>query len=561
MPKLEQPYPIQTSDGFIALTPSLLTMSTNHVISWLIGHEPKPGTLFPLYKLFCEKDLIKVKSAISYAVKNKKTKTGLEIELLYKGTSEFLCSYSVHPVFDSKQDVTGVILCFEKAKKKRSVYNLPEHDNVLDELPEGLFTITTNWQISSFNKTAEKITGYKSKEVIGKYCWEIFKSDICKNLCPLRKSMNNSETYINQEIKIFNKDGTRQTIIANTSVLKNRLGEISGAIETFLPVQQKTYLADTVRYHHSFENIIGKSEKMQQLFAMLPDIAESDANILICGENGTGKDIVAKAIHTHSMRKKEPYIAVNCSAFAESLLESELFGHEKSAFTGADRLKIGRFELAGTGTLFLDEIGELKPELQVKLLRVLDQREFERVGGTQSIDMTARIISATNKNLTKAIADKSFREDFYYRLRTVSLTLPPLREKKEDIPLLVTHFIKLFNKKYKKEIRSVDTKVMRFFRQYNFPGNVRELKQIIEHAFVFTKGPVIFLSKLPDFKEFNTKEQQLTPQKTLFTVKKPGKKAILHALSLCDGKRQKAADLLSISRTSLWRLIKKLEIE
>ncbi len=562
MPKLKQPYPIQTSDGFVALTPSLLTMSTNHVISWLIGYEPKPGDPFPLDKLFCEKELMEVKSVINHTIKSGQPTTNLKAELLYNDAGEFLCGYSVYPVFNSNRIITGVILCFEKAQKQISLYNLQEHYNLMDELPEGLFTITTSWQISFFNKTAEKITGYKCKEVIGKKCWEVFRSDICKNLCPLHKTLNNARTYINQEIKIFNKDGTRQTILANTSVLKDNFGLISGAVETFIPIQQEIYLLDTVKYHHSFENIIGKSEKMQRLFTMLPDIAESDANVLICGESGTGKDLVAKAIHTHSMRSKGPYVAVNCSAFAESLLESELFGHEKSAFTGADRLKIGRFEMAKAGTLFLDEIGELKPALQVKLLRVLDQREFERVGGTQSVLMEARIISATNKNLPEAIRNKTFREDFYYRLRTVSLTLPPLREKKEDIPLLVTHFIKLLNKKYNKRIRSVDTKVMRFFQQYDFPGNIRELEQMIEHAFVFAKGPVIFLSSLPDFKEFNIakSEHKITSPKVIFTNKKPDKEAILHALSLSNGNRQKTADLLSVSRTSLWRLIKKLEL-
>ncbi len=441
--KLKRPHPLHRSNGFVVLTPSLLTMGANHVISRLIGYDPKPGKPFPLDKLFCKQELIEVKSEINRTIKSGQPKIKLKAELLYNGGNKSLCSYSVYPLFKSTRIVTGVILCFEK-------------------------------------------------------------------------------------------------------------------------VQKQIHLPETAEFHHSFKNIIGKSEKMQRLFTMLPDIAESDANVLICGESGTGKDLFAETIHTHSLRSKGPYIAVNCATFAESLIESELFGHEKSAFTGADRLKIGRFEMAGAGTLFLDEIGELKPELQVKLLRVLDQRKFERVGGTKPVLMEARIISATNKNLTEAIADKSFREDFYYRLRTVSLNLPPLREKKEDIPLLVNHFIRLFNKKYNKEIRSVDTKVMRFFQQYHFPGNVRELEQAMEHAYVFAKGPVIFLSSLPDFKEFNMAkpepELETTPKEILFTAKKPDKEAILHALSLSNGKRQKAADLLSISRTSLWRLIKKLEL-
>ncbi len=236
---------------------------------------------------------------------------------------------------------------------------------------------------------------------------------------------------------------------------------------------------------------------MQELFQLLPDVAASPTNVLIQGESGTGKELVARAIHHHSSYREGPFVAVNCSALAETLLESELFGHEKAAFTGAIRSKVGRFELARGGTLFLDEIGELKPELQVKLLRVLEQRVFERVGGTRLIPMEARIISATNRDLIKALADGSFREDLFYRLRTVPITLPPLRDRIEDLPPLVEHFLGRLNQKYQKEVRGLDPKVMAQFLKYPWPGNVRELERILEYAFVFVKGPVIFERNLP----------------------------------------------------------------
>ena len=565
------PNPLEISDGVVALNPSLLVMSANHVIRWIIGYEPKPGKIFPLSKLFCEPELTRVRAAINNTLESGQPGVGLEAELLCHSGDKFLCGYSVYPIFDTNQSVTGTILCFQKKHRPLPIaktlktrhemrHNLLSDEGLIDKLPEGVFTITTHWRISSFNKTAEKLTGYKREEAIGKYCWEVFRSDICKVSCPLRNALNSGQSYIDQEVRILNKGGSRQAILVSTNILRDTTGIVLGAVETFRPLGGGMYPADGTIYHHSFENIIGKSDKMQHLFSMLPDIAVSDANVLISGESGTGKNLIAKAIHNHSLRSKGPFVATNCVVFAETLLESELFGHEKAAFTGAERSKPGRFEMAKGGTLFLDEIGELKPELQVKLLRVLDQREFERVGGTQTLRMEARIISATNKNLLEAINKGLFREDFYYRLRTVPLNLPPLRERKEDIPLLVNHFIKRFNKQYNKKIRTVDTKVSLFFQKYPFPGNVRELERAIEHAYVFAKGPVIFMSSLPEFKASNMPDAS-SLETYHFAKGKLNRETVSQALSISKGKRKKASELLGISRTSLWRYIKKFELD
>jgi PAS domain S-box-containing protein len=565
--KLKQTNPLQLSDGIVALAPSLLIMSFNHVIRWLIGYEPKPGEIFPLAKLFKEPELSRVRGTINNSLESGQPCVGMEGELLCNSGEKFICGYSVYPIFNVGHSITGILLCFQKnprllsKTKPRSVrhdiYNkLPVDDDLIDELPEGVFTITIHWRISSFNKAAERITGYKREEAIGKYCWEVFRSDVCKIACPLRKALHGGQSYIDQEVRVFTKEGSRQTILVNTNVLRNATGIVLGAVETFRLLTVEMQPLDGITYHYSFENIVGKSDKMQHIFSMLPDIAVSDTNVLICGESGTGKDLIAKAIHKHSLRSKKPFVAINCAAFAETLLESELFGHEKAAFTGAERSKPGRFEMAKGGTLFLDEIGELKPELQVKLLRILDQKEFERVGGTQTLSMEARIISATNKNLPEAIKKQLFREDFYYRLRTVPLNLPPLRERREDIPLLVNHFIKRFNKQYNKSIRSVDTKVSRFFQTYPFPGNVRELERAIEHAFVFAKGPVIFMGSLPEFKTFSLPTPS-SPETCHISKGKITRETVLHALSISRGKRTKASELLGISRTSLWRYIKK----
>jgi transcriptional regulator with PAS, ATPase and Fis domain len=303
-------------------------------------------------------------------------------------------------------------------------------------------------------------------------------------------------------------------------------------VETFRTLTGDIEPSKTVKNNPAFSDIIGQSKPIKRLFKILPDIAASEANVFLTGESGTGKELFARAIHNNSSRAKHPFVAVNCAALAETLLESELFGHEKSAFTGATKTKPGRFELVKKGTLFLDEIGELKPSLQIKLLRVLEQREFERVGGTMPIPLEARIISATNRDISLALEDGSFRKDFYYRLRTVPMIIPPLRERKEDIPLLVNFFTRVFNATFKKKVREVDKTVMDFFLDYHWPGNVRELERTIEHAFVFVKGPVILFDNLPQLDVFVQKAFPETLSNNKIDLSKD---EIIQALKEADG--------------------------
>ncbi|MCF8037129.1 MAG: sigma 54-interacting transcriptional regulator [Desulfobacteraceae bacterium] len=428
-----------------------------------------------------------------------------------------------------------------------------DYQQLFEYLPEGVFTIDTQWRITSFNKTAEKITDYRRDEVIGRHCWEVFRSELCRRGCPLSLCFETGKRQMDQEVAVTNRLGVTQTLIVNVNVLQDPDGTLHGGIETFRPPRKYDYAVP--RPGTVFEGIVGKNPMMQSIFEMLPDVAASEANVLICGESGTGKELLAKALHNRSGRRNGPFAAVNCSALAESILESELFGHEKGAFTGAESRKPGRFELAKGGTLFLDEIGDLKSQLQIKLLRVLEEREFERVGGTRPIKLDARIISATNQDLDKAMRENRFREDLYFRLRTVPFYIPPLRERTEDIAPLVSHFIKIFNVRYKKAVRSVDPKVMRIFMKHRWPGNVRELERILEYAFVFVKGPVIFERHLPEIRDAGqtevAPEEPMRPQGT-----SRDKDTVLWALSTSDGNRQNAADLLGISRTSLWRRMK-----
>jgi transcriptional regulator with PAS, ATPase and Fis domain len=298
---------------------------------------------------------------------------------------------------------------------------------------------------------------------------------------------------------------------------------------------------------------------------MLPDIAASEAAVILEGESGTGKDLFAQAIHRLSPWSQGPFVAFNCAALVETLIESELFGHVKGAFTGAITHKAGRFELARGGTLFLDEIGELKPELQTKLLRALEERVFERVGGTRPIPLEARVIAATSRNLIQEVRRGRFRMDLLYRLRTVPLYLPPLRERLEDIPPLVNHFLTLLNRKYKKEVRGVDPRVMAMFQQYSWPGNIRELERMLEYAFVFVKGPIITRSHLPPLEEMRRQPAaglregptERAPDRALDrSAWAEERQTIQRALQKARGRREEAARLLGISRSSLWRKMK-----
>ena len=576
-PPVENPIKPQVAfsgEAILVLDRNHRVMGFNDLAQRLLRPDLVPGEGVPLDQVFEGPYLAKLSAAIDQALGKGEGSHRLEARALDAQGTGFDCYYSVDPLIGINHQMIGVILSILDADYSPLTFqnrldplaSLPRMpllsaESLLEHLAEGIFTINTRWRITSFNQTAEKITGYRRNEVLGRYCWDIFRSDVCKEDCPLRTSLENGITRFDQDVRMLDKSGAKLPVLVNTNVVRDRSGGVIGAVETFRLITHLEEPQNLSPAQYSFSAIIGRSQSMQRFFRILPDVAASDANVLIQGESGTGKELVARAIHHHSPFREGPFVAVNCSALAESLLESELFGHEKAAFTGAIRSKVGRFELARSGTLFLDEIGELKPELQVKLLRVLEQRVFERVGGTRLIPMQARIISATNRDLVKALGDGSFREDLFYRLRTVPITLPPLRERPEDIPLLVEHFLSRLNKKHKKAVRGLDPKVMRQFINYSWPGNVRELERMLEYAFIFVKGPVIFPSNLPALDELM---RERLPEIGLAGSPRRAKeleKDLLHeALERAGGRRLEAATILGISRTSLWRKMKMLDI-
>jgi PAS domain S-box-containing protein len=446
------------------------------------------------------------------------------------------------------------------ASRLLKFFELAPYD-LLDFLPEGLFLINTRWQIVYFNRKAEEITGFSREEAIRKFCWDIFRSNLCQQDCPLRVSMRGREVLMEREVEVTTKGGEKILLLVNTARIIKGGDMVLGGMETFhhLTCPEAELAQAGVR---SFANIVGPSPRMQEIIQSLPMIAASDSNVLIQGESGTGKELVARALHLQSSRGSGPFVAVNCSAIPETLLESELFGHERGAFTGAVASKPGRFELAKGGTLFLDEIGDLKPELQVKLLRVLEEKHFMRVGGTRRVPLEARLLAATNIDLKEAMRRGRFREDLYYRLFTVPIHLPPLREKRKDIPVLVKHFLAQLNRKFDKRVRGLDAKAMKVLCRHSWPGNVRELQHVLEYCFVFARGPIIMERHLPDLESalINGELEMSLGNKAVSPLQALEKKTILMALETTRGNKQEAARILKISRSKLWRKMRLYQI-
>ena len=368
---------------------------------------------------------------------------------------------------------------------------------ILDSITEGVFTVNEDWIITSFNRAAEKITGFSREKAIGKKCFEIFQADICQSACALGRTLKNGKPLLDLPVNILNGQGRTVPISISTAVLKNHRGQVIGGVETFRDLSVLEALRKELTRQYSLGDIIGKSAALQKIFRLLPDIARSDSSVLIQGPSGSGKELLAQALHQISGRRNKPFVAINCSALPETLLESELFGYVRGAFTDAKKDKPGKFSQADSGTLLFDEIGDMPLSLQAKLLRVLQEKTYEPLGSNRFRDLKARLISATNKDLKQLIEAGRFREDLYYRLKVIQINLPTLRERREDIPLLIDHFIRKFNRHQGKKIEQVSPEVLEMLMHYEYPGHIRELENIIEHAFVLCRGTVIQKNHLP----------------------------------------------------------------
>lgn len=437
---------------------------------------------------------------------------------------------------------------------------LPHNDNILESISDGVFTVDMDWKITSFNRAAERITGISRGDAIGAHCFEVFRSNMCENDCPLKKTMRTSKPVINRSGFIVNPKGRRIPISVSTALLLDRSGKTIGGAETFRDLSEIEELKSALKARSAPDMMSSSSPSMKKIQEMLPAVADSPSTVFIHGETGTGKEVLARTVHAMSPRRDEPFIAINCGALPDTLLESELFGYKKGAFTGAERDKPGRFSLAGKGTIFLDEIGELTPALQVKLLRVLQEGEFEPLGATKSEKSHARIICATNRDLMAMVEEGSFRRDLYYRVHVIAFELPPLRKRKEDIVALSEHFLSMFSRQMNRPVEGLSPEVYARFYDYAWPGNIRELENVIERAVVLCAGKTVLPECLP--RELSMPVIEASGTGLISSaVEETQRQAILAALERCSFNRTAAAKELGIDKTTLYRKIRALGIE
>jgi PAS domain S-box-containing protein len=437
-------------------------------------------------------------------------------------------------------------------------YHTPT-EAILESISDGVFTVDMEWRITSFNRAAEEITGVTRREAIGRHCSDVFRSSMCGSSCALQKTLRTGKPIIGQSGYIIDADGNRIPISISTAVLRDAEGHVIGGAETFRDLSEVDALRRELEGKFRVGDLTSRSPLMQRVFEALPAIAASPSTVLILGETGTGKELVARTIHSLSPRRRGPFIAVNCGALPDTLLESELFGYKAGAFTGAQKDKSGRFALARGGSILLDEIGEVSPALQIRLLRVLQEREYEPLGATRSETADVRVIAATNKDLAEQVARGLFREDLYYRVNVVRIELPPLRRRKEDIPLLLDHFVCRFNRLQQKSVKGVTAETLSLLMVHDWPGNIRELENVIEHAFILCSDGSIDIAHLPEsltaHRPIKGTEADMRSAHDILDTQ-----AIRAALKRNAFNRLAAARDLGIHKTTLYRKIKKLGI-
>lgn len=473
------------------------------------------------------------------------------------------------PVFGCDGEVVGCMTILQDHSPITDLIDRIHHEEqntkiILDNLDVGIFTVDRGGHITFFNTEAEKIVGYSRREVLGQPFAMIFNKDSrSQEISLLKDTIADGKTRSNRRGEMITRDGAPIPVRINLMALINEKGTVVGGLATFHDLTLVQQLKQATRQRYTFHDMIGKSPAMEKIFEMVNVVAKTDATILIEGATGTGKDLLARVVHSISRRADKPFVKVNCAAIPDNLLESEMFGYVKGAFTGAEKDKIGRFQEADNGTIFLDEIGDLPLPLQAKLLRVLEDKEFYRLGSRHTVKVNVRIISASNRDLPQLVEKRLFREDLFYRLNLFHIELPELKDRRVDLPLLIGHILRQLSSARGIRPPTVSETVMGLLLNYSYPGNIRELENILEHALIICREDTIQSEHLPQYLRFSHTERQnalpKSPKGAPFSEKQE-RSEIISMLEQYHGMRSEAARALGINRTTLWRKIKKYDI-
>ncbi|MFC1535102.1 sigma 54-interacting transcriptional regulator [Thermodesulfobacteriota bacterium] len=541
--------------------------SFNRWVEALTGYKGEDVIGKYCYQIF-RNDLCKGECKFHEAVVAEQTSLSFDVEILDLNNEKRLITKVVTPLFDEDKKPVGCIEIFQDHSAFEDLLNRIRYDErrlkiILDNLDIGVFTITRGGHITFFNTLAESISGYSREEILGKPCSIIFGGDASDGVTFLLQSVADGKPRSDRRLLLKTKGGQSVPIQANCMALRSDRGSIVGGLATIQDLSLIQQLNREISKSYTFGDMIGKNPSMQKIFEIASIVAPSHATILIEGPTGTGKDLLAKVIHNSSKRAKKSFIKVNCAALPDNLLESEMFGYVKGAFTGADRDKPGRFQEADGGTIFLDEIGDLPLSLQAKLLRVLEDKDFYPLGSRKTTHVDVRILAATNQGLEKLVGESRFREDLFYRLNVIRLELPPLKERKGDLPLLIDHFMKKLRVVRETRANRISEEAMSILLNYYYPGNIRELENIIEHALIICQDEVIAPRHLPLFFQKPNTPPELPESSEMdlsSTLQDSERHRIYEMLKRHNWNRGKTARELNINRTTLWRKIKKYHI-
>ena len=554
------------SMGVMVLSPERKIVSLNHSAEIITGCKESD-----LRGEYCHDQLIDslCDGECTYleAVENGRKSGCVDVEITDQNNETYSITKIVSPVYGPDQKPLGCIEIFQDQSALKDLLERVRHDDrrlkiILDNLDIGLLTVDRGGHIAFFNTTAETISGFSRGDVLGKSCSTVFGETSSAGMLLFNETISDGQARSSAEGELRTRDGQIIPVRANYMALKNEDGRIVGGLATITDLSLKYQFNSEIKGRYTFYDMVGKDPAIQKIFEIIPVVAASDETILIEGPTGTGKDVLAKVIHNASSRSQKPLVKVNCAALPDNLLESEMFGYVKGAFTGADNDKPGRFQDADQGTIFLDEIGDLPLSLQGKLLRVLEDKEFYPLGGRKTTKVDVRIISATNQNLSQMVKERHFREDLFYRLNVMRLELPPLKNRRGDIPLLISHILKRLRTTRETRVEKFSNNAMEMLLNYDYPGNVRELENIIEHALIVCQGETIERNHLP-----LALQQELLRSWPPGETHMPGeelemseKQMILAMLQKNSWNKGKTAAALNINRTTLWRKIKKYNI-